>query len=463
MPRAKALVVDDHRALTDNLVEILTEGLEDLKVELTIAPTAREALRAATADLDLALVDLHLPDAKGTSLINELRSGSPFAQVVIITGDSTVESAINAIREGAFGYVLKPFNAPDLLELSRRAIERAQLLREREALINEVEQSEARHRKLIESVPAFVLAMDSDQRILVWNRKLEEVTGYRRDEVVGKNGADLVGPASGDVRLPIRGGGHRMVRWQQSQVAAGPGEGAVTYAVGVDMTEELEMQQRARRAERLAAVGTLAAGLAHEVRNPLNSASLQLQVLERRLGRTDATPDAVRPIIGILHDEMTRLTHLLADFLSFARPRPLELERIRLNDLVASVAQLVEPECAAASISLEMELDPDTGYLDADQGRLRQVLINIVRNAMEAIGKDGTIRMRTSRADDHGFVGFDVEDTGPGFAEDAPVFDAFYTTKGQGTGLAWPSCTASLPSMEARCGFRAVRGARFSR
>ena len=160
---------------------------------------------------------------------------------------------------------------------------------ERLATIGRLAETERRHRAVVEAMPAFVLALDAAGKISLWNRRLEEVTGNGRAEMLGQPGRELVG-TGGDRRLPLKTGGHRIARWQLTELAS-PAE---TYAFGIDVTEEREVQRRVLRAERLAAVGTLAAGLAHEVRNPLNSATLQLQVLGA--GSSADRPSHKRPL-----------------------------------------------------------------------------------------------------------------------------------------------------------------------
>jgi len=183
----------------------------------------------------------------------------------------------------------------------------------------------------------------------------------------------------------------------------------------------------------LAAVGTLAAGLAHEVRNPLNSASLQLTLLERRLDRGDE-PTTVLPIAHVIKSEIDRLDRLVREFLAFAQPRPLEPRPVDVADLLMGVTGLITPEADLVHVTIGVDVAPGTAAILGEAERLRQVLLNLTRNAIEAMSdKGGQLRLiaRNAAAE----VEIAVEDDGPGFGEDLPVFDAFFTTKSQGTGL----------------------------
>jgi signal transduction histidine kinase len=252
--------------------------------------------------------------------------------------------------------------------------------------------------------------------------------------MLGKEQSGLL-TAREAVRLPLKQGGHRLVRWQQTRVESEAGS-STTYLLGVDVTDEAEMQRRTNRAERLAAVGTLAAGLAHEVRNPLNSASLQLQALRRRLRRVEsAQSEGLTPIIDRVQDEIQRLDGLVGEFLAFARPGALHLADTDLNDLIEGLVALLRPEADAGNVRIELSLDPGVGRVRVDAGQIRQVVHNLVRNALQAMSDGGTLTLRTIAANELAQVGLDVQDDGPGFQENAPVFDAFYTTKGDGTGL----------------------------
>jgi signal transduction histidine kinase len=435
MKRVLALVVDDNEQLSENTREIL-EGLDGYEVECATAPGQRAALEVCDslgAKLDLALVDLKLPDGDGIQLIAELHVRCPYAAAVIITGNATVESAAAAVGQGAFAYLLKPYRAPELLRTAALALEHVALVRERETLRSDLERSERLHRLVVDAIPAFVTALDAQGDISLWNQRLEEVTGHARREMIGRDGLELIG-SGGDRVLPVKSGGHRLVRWQLARVGDASGAPS-TYAVGIDVTNERDMLRRTLRAERLAAAGTLATGLAHEVRNPLNSATLQLQLLRRRIDRQPSEVDALKDIVQVVEQEIRRLDRLVSDFLAFARPHPLQLRAASVDELVGSVVQQIRPEVEASSMTLKVELGAADAKAEIDSERLRQVLLNLVRNALDAMGPGGVLTIRTRPSDSEGNLTIQIEDTGVGFPNDAAIFDAFYTTKEGGTGL----------------------------
>jgi two-component system, NtrC family, sensor histidine kinase HydH len=194
---------------------------------------------------------------------------------------------------------------------------------------------------------------------------------------------------------------------------------------------------RTRRAERLASLGTMAAGLAHEIRNPLNAAHLQLVVAQRRLTRRHPAPDVKGALEAgsVAAREMQRLAGLVEDFLQFARPHPLALARADLRELAKTIVALVAPEASATGVDLAAADGPPV-FAQVDGEKLKQVLLNLIRNAIEATGRGGRVRLDVTTA--YGEARLMVQDDGPGVSPDAPIFEPFFTTKPQGTGLGLP-------------------------
>jgi signal transduction histidine kinase len=208
--------------------------------------------------------------------------------------------------------------------------------------------------------------------------------------------------------------------------------------------EKRELARKAQTAEKLAAVGTMTAGLSHEIRNPLNAAALQLSVLERRLHRLPAAeqPALLEPLT-LVKDEIRRLDHILEDFLQFARPREFVPKPVAVAPVVSKVADLLGGEGERRSIRFERDLEPVPPIL-GDEERLRQVLVNLVLNALESTPDGGWIRVGCraeppdpDRPDDAGTVAITVDDGGPGVPVEIRerIFEPFFTTKAKGSGL----------------------------
>ncbi|HJL31066.1 MAG TPA: response regulator, partial [Polyangiaceae bacterium LLY-WYZ-15_(1-7)] len=152
--RGRVLLVEDNEALADNVCEIL----EDLEVDVTVAPTAAAALEAG-GGFDLALLDVQLPDASGLELLPQLRNRAPHAEMVLMTGQGSLESAIEAVRHGAFAYLLKPFDPDALLGTAERALAQVALRRERSALSRALSASEALYRGVVESADVLIVGL----------------------------------------------------------------------------------------------------------------------------------------------------------------------------------------------------------------------------------------------------------------------------------------------------------------
>jgi signal transduction histidine kinase len=196
-----------------------------------------------------------------------------------------------------------------------------------------------------------------------------------------------------------------------------------------------DAQQRIMRTEKMAVLGTFASGLAHEVRNPLNSIGLQLSILERRIGRVEeGIGREMTGLTRIIHEEVQRLDNLVGDFLLFSRTDRLQYRAADLGALADEVVQLLKPEAKALGITVRRSAigEPAPG-LQMDTEKMKQVVINLVRNAFEAMPGGGEVTVESGAVD--GQARLVVRDTGPGLPEGVDVFQLFVTTKPKGTGL----------------------------
>jgi two-component system sensor histidine kinase HydH len=208
--------------------------------------------------------------------------------------------------------------------------------------------------------------------------------------------------------------------------------------------EKRDLSRRAQMAEKLAAVGTMTAGLSHEIRNPLNAAALQLSVLERRVQRLEKSAQgALLEPLTLVRDEIRRLDHILEDFLQFARPREFVAKPVEVGVLVNRVLDLLGAQAERRAVRLERDLET-VAAVAGDEERLRQVLVNFGLNALEAVKDGGLVRVScreappaSGRPDGPRQVAIVIDDDGPGVPAESRdrIFEPFFTTKAKGSGL----------------------------
>lgn len=206
----------------------------------------------------------------------------------------------------------------------------------------------------------------------------------------------------------------------------------------LEAEERLVARERTAQSERITAMQTLSAGLAHEVRNPLNAAKLQLELLERRLRRSGADLRLLEST-ALVHEEIGRLTGLLNEFMSFARPNALSLTTIDLRSVVQHVLELERPAAQAAGIGFVVAsgMDPDDAPIELaiDTGKVHQVVQNLVRNAVEASTRGQVVEVHVARVAAGATI--TVRDHGPGIPPEvvARIYEPFFSTKEGGTGM----------------------------
>lgn len=201
-----------------------------------------------------------------------------------------------------------------------------------------------------------------------------------------------------------------------------------------------EMRKRLEQSERLSSLGQLAAGVAHEIRNPLNAISMASQRLQREyLPCEEDKGQEFSRLTGVIRDEIRRLNVIIEDFLTFSRSRRLELREFSLTEVIQKLARLMGEEARARGITLTVKSAQDTLMVPMDVDKLQQALINIVKNAMESIDGAGSIDIvMEKQPGDRAVVR--ITDTGSGLApaEIEKIFDPDYTTKEKGLGLGLP-------------------------
>ena len=211
------------------------------------------------------------------------------------------------------------------------------------------------------------------------------------------------------------------------------------------------------QAERLATIGKMAAHITHEVRNPLSSISLNLEMLEEELAELGPELESKELVVAI-RGEVERLSRTAEQYLAAVREPHLELEREDLGALVRECHAFVRVELERAGLRSEVTVEDELPMVEVDEGQIRQALVNLVRNAREALEEGGRVSLVVSREGDH--VRIRIEDDGPGIPDDvrASIFDPFYTTKRHGTGLGLAVTRSIVEAHGGRIACRAREG-----
>jgi two-component system, LuxR family, sensor kinase FixL len=310
-------------------------------------------------------------------------------------------------------------------------------------------------RSLIETSQDAVISIDRQAQIVLFNPSAERIFGYTADEVVGRKINLLMAEpyawehdgyisdyqrtgkarAIGQTRLFMakrKNGEQFPIEVSLTEVAA---DENVPYAAFIrDVSEKSRLQAQLLESERLAAIGTTAAKIGHEMANPLNGMYLTVQLLEQRLAKELAGSNGqIAANIKKLRDEIGRLNQLLQQFRALARREKLEFRDLYIADLIKDVVTVQQPLCASLGIEIEQCLATDLPPISADPDKLKQAILNLLKNSVEAMPGGGKIRITGSATSDT--VTIELADTGIGVPPDIDIFQPFATTKDQGTGL----------------------------
>jgi len=203
-----------------------------------------------------------------------------------------------------------------------------------------------------------------------------------------------------------------------------------------DITERRKREARLRRAESLASLTTLAAGVAHEIKNPLGSIGIHIQLIQKALKQNQCLDEETAGrYLEIITEEIERLNSIVVDFLFAVRPMDTSMKRTTVNVVVEEIIEFIKYELEENQVKLKTKLDQNLPKIDLDEKYMKQALINIIKNGVAAMNEGGTLTIVTR--EDHGYVHIDISDSGIGMNEEqlSKIFEPYYTTKEFGSGL----------------------------
>ena len=308
----------------------------------------------------------------------------------------------------------------------------------------------ALHERIVESIRSGLVTTDLNGQIYTFNKAAEEITGYQEETVRGKDASIFFGDMKGHINYALRAvtDGHGSPRFETdcltpeglrvrlgfsiSPLFSESNETTGMVITFQDLTQVRALEETSRRQDRLAAIGRMAASIAHEIRNPLAAMRGSIQMLRAEMDNDSAQTE----LMEIILRESDRLNRIITDFLSYARPRSLIQSRVDVGDLLHQTFSLMRhsPEILENQNIVE-ELPEDQLIVEADEGQLKQVFWNLSRNALQAMPQGGTLRAQLQR-NSNNRLRISFSDTGSGMTPDQVehLFEPFSSTTG-GTGL----------------------------
>lgn len=301
---------------------------------------------------------------------------------------------------------------------------------------------------LVENMPIGLAAVDAKGLIVSFNQAAESVLRHRAPEVLGREASEVLpgkllaltrrlegerGIIEEEIDCPVEGGRTVPMDVSVSQLQVEDGAYGGYLVLFRDLSEVRELKEEVERSRRLASLGRLAAGIAHEIRNPLSSIKgFATYFKERYRDNPDDQNTA-----GIMIQEVDRLNRVIGQLLEFARPMTVERRPYPIQQIIQHGLKMIEREAGEKGISIRTDLDPDIREVSVDPDRINQVLLNLFLNAMEAMEGGGTLSVSLFRDAEGQGVKIAVSDTGRGIGREElnHVFDPYFTTKQSGTGL----------------------------
>jgi PAS domain S-box-containing protein len=333
---------------------------------------------------------------------------------------------------------------------------------EKRKMERQLEQQEEFRRRLLESFPDLILVVDLEERYTFVSSRSQDLLGYRPEDLLGKKISDLQDHspdlaslyrmvvsgkqafASAEYGARHRDGSWRTMRAAGSQLVDAEGKISGVIISVRDITIERKLEQQVVQSERLAAMGAMIGGVAHELNNPLTSILGVSELLQ-----DSETNETARKQLAMLQQQARRAADIVQNLTYFSRPPAPGKSRINLTEVVERTLNLHAYSLRKNNITVDFLKDAGVPYALGDPHQLMQVFLNLIVNAEQAIREardKGTLRIRLGKSDDSVWVSF--QDDGPGIPkENLPsIFDPFYTTKrpGRGTGLGLSICKSVM-------------------
>lgn len=473
--RGEILIVDDN---PENL-RLLVNILKNSRYKVRPASSGSMALRSVSTILpDIILIDIDMPGMNGYEVCERLKAEPDTAHipVIFISAMNEITDKVKAFETGGVDYISKPFQMEEVLARVETHIDLRRLqtelesqnyrlqaeIRERRQIENRLRESQTLYRNVVEDQTEFVARFYPDGAVSFANSSLCRYLSWQKDDGCGGNFFSLIQNSNGGnfqeetraltpdrpvlkVQRQIRLSDGRTAWHRWAVRAIFDGSQLIEYqAVGADISDEKLAQRRLLQSQKLAATGEMAAGVAHEVNNPITGIINYAQILIDEAGGDHGAAEIPKRILK----EANRIADIVKNLLSFARETPDEARPVSLGNIISNALSLMEKQLEMDGIRLETSVPDDLPKVYASSLKLQQVIMNLISNSRHALTEkyetphtDKMLRLTGEAIEIDGkpFVRLIVYDQGVGIPEDQldRICDPFFSGRpwGQGTGL----------------------------
>lgn len=492
--RANILIVDDEIGVCQTIKDIL----EDEGYAVDLVQTGVDAIeKIKNQPYNVSIIDINLPDISGLEILKIIRTMNRDLYSIMLTAAATIENSIKALNQGAYAYIVKPFQVELLKETVKRAVDEQHLILENKKLLEELQISNTalkeaktkvddlnrelegkikqrthelieqkdRTETIIESLADGLCTVDEHWIITSFNRQAEKITSYTALEVIGKPFEDVF--KSPDPHFPeqlkellkkqetvshleieIKNKEEHTIPLRVSAALLKDKNSRVTGAVQNfrDVTEQKQLQEQLIQASKLASMGELLANFTHEIKNPLNGMLLFATLIQTEIkDQHSEIADYAERIL----QEGTRIGRIASDILTFSRQNRQEYHQASIIEIIENTLALTEHQLQLDGIKLIREFSSALPSLAVNSGRLQQVFLNLITNAQYALNKKFQDKLSAPdehkviqicvhqvQKDDHHYIRVRIYDNGTGIPDKYAnkLFDPFFTTKPVGQG-----------------------------
>jgi two-component system, NtrC family, sensor kinase len=471
----KILFIDDQEGIR----KVMTITLEDAGYQVVTAYDGENGLRLCEEiSPHIVITDIRMPKMDGIQVLEAVKKLDPDIEVIVATAFGEMDLAIRALQLDASDFIIKPISDEILFLALKRAQERftaRKQLKDHTTLLKmgwaqtaqELLRTFSFQENLIQSSMDGIIGCDETDKIVTYNKSMEQLLGYPKKEVLSgmtlgqfflpgeesKLKKELSGKGYGGKNFlflyetTLLGQSGRKIPVQVSASVMFEGDrktGLVCFFRDLQEIRRLEReiadQARILHQDKMMSLGRLAASVVHEINNPLAGILNYIRLMVRVLGRGPLAEDQrgkFRKYLDLVESETQRCSQIVSNLLTFSRKSPVSFGPVQIEDLLQRCILLCQHKLELSNIRLEYRIEPEIPLVEGDVNQLQQCIINLIFNAIDAMSKGGSLYLEGAYDSGKKLVIIKVKDTGSGIQEeDIPhIFEPFFTTKDEGYGV----------------------------